>query len=107
MIASNMGKAKLEKIKEQRGRIKKLIMQGEGAFVEMPNHEVLFSENIEWLEKYGIKVERTKDRDGRPIMFLDINEIELSISQDYETLLKKEPLLDGNLRTQTSGEGRQ
>ena len=104
MITNNMGKAKLEKIKAQRGRIKMLIMQGDGAVLEMPNHEVLFNENIEWLKKFGITTEKAKDRDGRTIMFLDVSEIELTIPQDHKRALDMEGLIDNNLRTQTSRE---
>lgn len=104
MVTNNIGKTKLEKIKAQRGRIKRLIVDGDGAVLEMPDNEVLFKENIEWLKNYGITCEKTRDRDGRPIMFLDISEIELTIPQDHKRALDMENLVDSSLRSQTSRE---
>lgn len=107
MINSSISKVKLEKIINQRRTIKGLIMQASSAVIEIPNHGVLYKENVEWLKKFGITVSEEKDRDGRPIMFLDTREIELEIPQDHKTVLDREPLIDNTLReTRSSREER-
>lgn len=65
----------LEKHKQQRERIRKLLQEGDGAVLEMPNHEVIFPANKKWLEKFGIRTDVTKDRDGRPICSIDIGQM--------------------------------
>lgn len=98
MITNAISKLKLEKIKDQRSRIKAAIMQGHGAEIEMPNHEVLFPENIEWLKEKGITVNKVRDRDGKPIVYIDIGGIDLEMPKDYKTALDKEKLIDNSLR---------
>ena len=87
-----------QKVLKQKQQIMRILEQSTSASIELPNHEVLYPLNIEWLKENGIETKVVTDRDGRPITLMDTSKV-LVLDQALVARYAKKPLFeDQNVR---------